>query len=112
MAAPTATDLTTFVGKEVPEDQAEAFAARAEAVIAIVSAMASSYTRGKGFTGGEPNNDVRAVILTASARLLTDTSQITSEHVMGPFSVRFRNGFEGWTVNELYVLNRYRERAR
>ncbi|SHT43343.1 Uncharacterised protein [Mycobacteroides abscessus subsp. abscessus] len=112
MAAPTASDLTTFVGKAVPEDEAEAFAAHAEAVIAIVSAHAKSYTRGRGWdANGEPADDLRAVILTASARLLTNTSQITSDRQMGPFSVSYRPN-DGWTTMELYVLNRYRERAR
>lgn len=104
MAAPTASELGAFVGREVNGDQAEA-------VIAIVSALASAYTRGRGFTGGEPGSDIRAVILAASARLLTDTSQITAEHSMGPFSVSYRPN-NGWTAMELYVLNRYRERAR
>lgn len=99
-------DLSAFMGREVSERQAET-------VIAIVSAQARGYTRGRGWdTNGEPYGDVRAVILTAAARLLTDTSQITSQRAMGPFSVSYRNGFDGWTVSELYVLNRYRQRAR
>ena len=94
------------MGKELNADQANA-------VIENVKAKAKAYTRGRGWgTDGEPYSDVRAVILTASARLLTDTSQITAQHVMGPFSVSYRNGFDSWTVSELYVLNRYRERAR
>lgn len=105
MAAPTSADLAAFTGKELNADQATA-------VIEVVTAMARSYTRGKGFTAdGEPNDDVRAVILSGSARLLADTSQIMQSETMGPFSVQFRAGFDGWTVAESYVLNRYRERA-
>ena len=105
MAAPTASDLTAFSGREVDAGQATA-------VLGIVSAMAKGYTRGRGFTAGEPNDDVRAVILSAAARLIADPSQITAEKQMGPFRVSYRPSAEGWTVSELYVLNRYRERAR
>jgi hypothetical protein len=88
-------------------------AGQADAVISVVTALASAYTRGQGFTAGEPNSsDIRAVILSASARLITDTSQITADRAMGPFSVSYRTGFDGWSTAELYVLNRYRERAR
>ncbi|BBZ67988.1 hypothetical protein MINS_34170 [Mycolicibacterium insubricum] len=105
MAAPTVADLSAFVGESVNASQAEA-------IIAIVSAQAKSYTRGRGWDmAGEPSSDIRAVILTAAARLLTDTSQMVTDERMGPFAVSYRDGFTGWTTNELYVLNRYRERA-
>ena len=98
-------DLAAFTGKELNAGQADA-------VIAVVKAMAKAYTRGKGFTAaGEPSEDVAAVILSASARLLADTSQIISQQSMGPFAVQFRAGFDGWSVAESYCLNRYRERA-
>jgi hypothetical protein len=35
-----------------------------------------------------------------------------ADRAMGPFSVSYRAGFDGWSTAELYVLNRYRERAR
>lgn len=104
MAAPTTDDLGAFLGREIDAGQATA-------VLGIVSAMAAGYTRGQGFTEGEPGPDVRAVILSASARLIADTSQITSEEAMGPFSVSYRAGFDGWSAAELAVLNRYRVRA-
>lgn len=104
MTAPTVGDLSAFTGQTVSADQASA-------VIDVVTALASAYTRGQGFTEGEPGPDVRAVILSASARLIADTSQIMSEEAMGPFSVSYRAGFDGWSVAELAVLNRYRARA-
>lgn len=104
MAAPTVSDLTAFVGREVDEGQAGA-------VIQVVTALASSYTRGNGFAAGVPHDDVRAAILSASARLLADTSQITDEQTMGPFRVTYRDGFDGWSTAELAALNRYRQRA-
>lgn len=102
MAAPTASDLATLMGTEVDSGQATA-------VIGIVTAMASAYTRGLGFTAGEPDSDVRAVILTASARLLRNPSALAAES-MGPFAITHGPEF-GWTTAELSVLNRYRVRA-
>lgn len=84
---------------------------QANAVIQVVTALASAYTRGQGFSAGEPNDDVRAAILSAAARLLRDPSQIVSSESMGPFSVSYRAGFDGWSVAELAALNRYRVRA-
>jgi hypothetical protein len=104
MAAPTSADLAAFIGTEVTTDQATA-------IISVISALASAHTRGEGFTAGEPNSDVRAVILSASARLLRDPSGIVSYEEMGPFRVQYRAGFDGWTVAELGALNRYRARA-
>jgi hypothetical protein len=106
MAAPTGADLTAFVGREINAEQATA-------VLGVVIALASSYTRGKGFTGGEPTADIAAVILTAAARLIADPGQITDEQVLGPFRVSYNTGHTAqWSTAELFVLNRYRERAR
>lgn len=105
MVAPTANDLSAFTGQAIDAGQADA-------VISVVTALASAYTRGRGFVAGEPNNDIRAAILTASARLLSDTSQVKSGEQMGPFQVQYRAGFDGWSTAELATLNRYRERAR
>lgn len=96
-------DLEEFIGTAVDYD-------RAQALIGIVTAMAASYTRSHGFNDGEPKPDLRAVILTATARLLRDRG--VSSEAMGPFSVQYRSGFDsGWSVGELVVLNRYRQRA-
>lgn len=103
MAAPTSDDLAEFTGKPA--------SSQSEAVIGIVSALAASYTRGQGFTAGVPADDVRAVILSASARLLSDPTGNLRSETAGPFSKTYGNGFVGWTVAELAVLNRYRARA-
>lgn len=63
MAAPTVSDLGALTGRTVSEEQGTA-------VLSIATAMASAYTRGPGFTDGVPNDEIRAVILTASARLI------------------------------------------
>jgi hypothetical protein len=81
------------------------------AVLAIVSAMAREHTRGRGFTAGVPNEGIRAVILTASARLLFNSTGLLYDEVHGPDSVSYRSAFNGWTLVERIVLDRYRVTA-
>ena len=77
----------------------------------IVTVLAKSYTRGNGFDGNEPNTEIAAVIVTASARLAANPAQLATDHTAGPFSRSIRGGFDGWTLAEQIVLNRYRVRA-
>jgi len=74
---------------------------------AVITAMARAYTRDRGFLGTEPFEDVAAVIVTAAARLVANPEQVPN--TSGPFSVA--GGFTGWSLAELFVLNRYRKRA-
>ena len=78
-----------------------------------ITAMARAYTRGRGFTdgGGEPNEEIAAVILTASARLASNAQQVSGSRTVGPFTEDCRSFFNGWTLVEQAVLNRYRVRA-
>lgn len=73
----------------------------------IVTAMARAYTRGNGFTDAEPNDEITAVITTATARLVANPEQINTT----TGSVAVNGGFTGWTLAELFVLNRYRKKA-
>lgn len=82
------------------------------AVLLIITAMASSYTRGEGFTHGVPAEAIRAVILTASARLIANARGLLLTESVGPEHIEFRSAFNGWTTGELLVLNRYRVRAK
>ncbi len=81
--------------------------------VAIVTAMAHAYTRGNGFTEGEPADDLAAVITTATARLVSFPDQaVAKTDTAGPFSeTRSGAAFRTWTLPELFVLNRYRKRA-
>ena len=73
----------------------------------IVTAMARAYTRGNGFDGADPNDEITAVITTATARLVANPEQINTT----TGSVAVNGGFTGWTLAELFVLNRYRKKA-
>lgn len=105
---PTVEQLAQLLGEQLSTYDAEE---RLTAVLSIVGAMVRSYTRGNGFTDGEPNEELHAVILTSAARLLTNPSQLSRSMEMGTFTTDYRGGFIGFTLPELYVLNRFRTRA-
>ncbi len=80
-------------------------------VVPIVTVMAKAYTRGRGFTGNEPNAEIAAVITTASARLSANGTGLMSKKVDDvEYQYSLASSF-GWTLAEQIVLNRYRVRA-
>jgi hypothetical protein len=106
---PTVADLTGLLygasGQTVD-------ATKGAEVLSTVTQLANAYTRGVGFTtNGVPNADISAVILTASARLYTNPTQLFGDQTYGPSSVSHRSAFQGWTVSELTTLDRYRVKA-
>ncbi len=82
-----------------------------DAAIAQVTVLARAYTRGRGFDAGEPNEELSAVITTASARLAANGRQILSREKVDDVEREVRSSFLGWTLAELAVLNRYRVTA-
>ena len=81
------------------------------AAIAQVTVMARAYTRGRGFDDGEPNDEISAVITTASARLAANGRQTLGREKVDDVEREVRSSFIGWTLAELAVLNRYRVTA-
>lgn len=107
MDGPTLTDLMKFTNQVYSGDDL----AQAASVLSVVTSMASSYTRGKGWIDGlGPNEDVKSVILAATTRMLSNLIGAQSE-TFGPFSVNYGGSGFSWTVAEKYVLDRYRVRA-
>lgn len=84
---------------------------KAEAVLAIVTARAKSYTRGIGFSDNGIEPDIETVIQTAALRMLVNPLN-TQRDEMGGLVVQFGTDYQGWTLSETQVLNRYRMRAR
>ncbi|MCV7132521.1 hypothetical protein H7J06_05935 [Mycobacterium hodleri] len=81
-------------------------------VLAIVTSMAKAHTRGRGFdANGDPVAEIRAVILTASARLLSNAKGLLYDESVGPESISYRSAFNGWTLVERMCLDRYRINA-
>ena len=88
-------------------------AAVAGLIVPLITTMAKAYTRGHGFDdAGEPFSDVAAAITTACARFVGNPRQASESTAYGPYTIDRRSrGFDGWTLAELAVLNRYRVRA-
>ncbi|WP_322857338.1 hypothetical protein [Mycobacterium shigaense] len=84
--------------------------AQLNSVLSVVGSMVSSYTRGRGFTDGTPADDLKAVIMTAAARMLKNPNGIRSES-MGPFMTQYDQAVFNWTLSELTVMDRYRVKA-
>ncbi|MBZ4498035.1 hypothetical protein [Dermacoccus sp. Tok2021] len=99
----TGQDVADFLG----QGDDEQFVALAGQSVTIVTAMARAYTRDAGFTGAVPNDEIAAVITTATARLVANPEQLRV--TVGGVQT---DGFQGWTLAELFVLNRYRRRIR
>lgn len=68
------------------------------------------YKRGRGFLleADGVEDDIRAVIITATARLATNPSQVEREQADGWSAV---GSFNGFTLPELFVLYKYRRRT-
>ena len=47
----------------------------------------------------------------ARARMVSNPGQLPVDMTSGPFGHSVRGVFQGWTLAELFVLNRYRKRA-
>ena len=62
-------------------------------------------------TATNPTTEIAAVITTAAARLVANAAQTSRSDTAGPFAHDVRTFFTGWTLAELFVLNRYRVRA-
>jgi hypothetical protein len=85
---------------------------QASAVLSVLAAQASSWTRGVGFTNGQPNDEILyGVIYPAALRLLAHPRQLSMSESAGPETVDVRTGFNGFTINEQRVLGRYRVQA-
>lgn len=99
----TGQDVADFLGQG-DDEQLVALAGQS---VTIITAMARAYTRGNGFTDFGPNDEIAAVITAATARLVANPEQLRV--TIGGVQT---DGFQGWTLAELFVLNRYRARIR
>lgn len=79
----------------------------AENHVEVLTQMCLAYTRGAGFAAGVPNDQIAAVIVSATARMLANPQQIAYD-VGG---VSLRGGFQGFNLAERIVLNRFRKLA-
>ncbi|WP_218220233.1 hypothetical protein [Nesterenkonia sp. Act20] len=103
-STPTGGDVAAFLG--LSDDPT--VVAMAGEHLPIVTAMARSYTRDNGFEAGSVSEDIAAVITTATARLVSNPEQLS----WAAGSARISGAFNGWSLPEQFVLNRYRKRAK
>jgi hypothetical protein len=84
--------------------------ALAETHLPMVTAYVRAYVRDRGFepSTGEPRDDLAAVIVASSARLMANPAP-TLEQSVGPFSVKSTSITAGPCPNSR--LHRYRKRA-
>ena len=106
MVVPTHAELAALLsGTAVAEEHGTV-------VLQIITTMAKAYTRGRGFADdGTPVEEIRDVILTAAARLVSNSRGLQYSEAVGPESYDYRSAFTGWTVVERICLDRWRIRA-
>jgi len=101
---PTGSDVAAFLGR----GDDEAFEDLADQHVGLVTQFVKGYTRGQGFGVGTVEEDVRAVIITATARLVVNPAQVTREEADGWSAL---GSFNGFSLPELAVLHNYRRRT-
>lgn len=85
--------------------------ARATIALTTAEAYVDAYTRGNHTRGGHLRAGIEAVIITVASRILSNPEQISVREEVGPYVFFKGPGFNGFTLVELAVLNRYRKRA-
>lgn len=100
----TGQDVADFLGR----GDDPALVALAADHVALVAQFVRAYTRGNGFVAGVPSADLDAVIVTATARLVTNPAQLEREQADAYSAV---GSFAGWTLPEQAVLHLYRRRT-
>jgi len=103
MAAVTGQRVADFLGGGADANLVTLAGSHAE----VVTQMCRAYTRDVGFHDGVPNADIASVIVTAAARLVANPEQLPTD--VGGVSIR--GAFNGFTLTERLVLNRYRKQA-
>lgn len=103
--AVTNTDLVKWLGADTTDT---ALMAQATQAVTMALAMCDAYTRGAHLnSAGQNRPGVDAVVLMIGARLLANPEQLA----YSTGAVNFAGGFQGFSLAELAVLNRYRKRA-
>lgn len=104
--APTGAEVVTWLGLT-----GQGHTARAEAMIPEVTAFARAYTRGRGFgPNGTMAAEISAVILTVTARAMTNPDGLGKTTITGPFTETMA-GWQGFNLMERLTLDRYRVKA-
>lgn len=106
MSVISAEDLIKFTGAT-----GENVELQAQTAIEVAQQLIGAYCRGREKRGSRYRPGVEAVITTAAARILANPDQVQEREQVGAFSFFKGEGFKGFTIVELAVLNRYRKRG-
>lgn len=104
VALPTGLDVVNFLGRRGDPP----LLALATAHVKVTTAFVRGYTRGRGFDDDEVAEDLRAVIVAATARLVVNPAQVERE---AADSYQVVGSFRGFTLPELAILHSYRRRT-
>lgn len=86
---------------------------QAQQALMVAESVVNAYCRGNAKDGdGLWREGVWAVVLMVAARVLANPAGIQYRDQAGPFSVSRQSGFEGFTLGERFVLNRYRKSSK
>lgn len=86
--------------------------AQADQALRMAEGLVDAYTRGRHKRRDEYRPGVEDVLVTVAARILANPEQVAVREQVGPYSMYRGEGFSGFTLVELAVLNRYRKRAK
>jgi hypothetical protein len=104
MPSVTPDDLAQYLAKNFTGVQYD----QAEAVINVVTAEVSAWTRGNGFVDGMPNSELWSVILGSASRRFSNPTNVVREEMGG---LVVQHAPAGFSLTEQRILNRYREMA-
>ncbi|NMF32278.1 hypothetical protein HF851_08305 [Corynebacterium ammoniagenes] len=102
----TPEELIKFTGVQGPNADSQAATA-----LTTAKALVGAYCRGREKRGERYRPGVQEVVTMVAARILANPEQISVREQVGPYQMYKAPGFEGFTLVELAVLNRYRKRA-
>ena len=86
---------------------------QAKHALTAAEALVEGYTRGRHVSPwGEYRPGVPEVIQTVASRILANPGQVSVRVTAGSVTISRGAGFQGFTLAETAVLNRYRKRAR
>lgn len=84
---------------------------KVEQCLTMAHGLVDAYCRGRHRRGGVLRPGVEDVILMVAARIAANPEQVQVREQVGPYSLFLAEGFSGFTLVELAVLNRYRKRG-
>lgn len=107
---PTAADLLSFVNGGALDDLTEAKAGQA---LVLAASAVDAYLRGHAKDdSGAYRQGVGEVVLMVAARIAANPHGILFRDQAGVFSTSRQSSFQGFTLAEQIVSNRYRKRAK